>query len=54
MTIANIRKAVVACVSAVIGVLALFGVDASNTVETIGQAVLILVPLLVYATPNAE
>lgn len=48
------RKAIVACASAVVGVLALFGVDASSTVDTIAQAVLVLVPLFVYAAPNEE
>lgn len=48
------NKAITACAAAVIGVLALFGVDASETVDTIAQAVLVLVPLFVYAVPNAE
>lgn len=54
MTLGNVRKAVVACASAVIGVLALFNVDASSTVDTIAQAILVLVPLFVYAVPNDD
>lgn len=46
------RKAVVSVAAAVVGVLALFGVDASNTVDTIAQAVLVILPLVVYAVPN--
>lgn len=46
------RKAVATCAAAVIGVLALFNVDASDTVDTIAQAILVLLPLVVYAVPN--
>lgn len=49
------NKAVASSAAAVIGILALFGVDASNTVDTIAQAILVLIPLIVAAAPkNAE
>lgn len=48
-------KAVAAVGASVVGLLALFGVDASSTVDTIAAVLVALTPAAVYfAPPNAR
>lgn len=49
-----LNKAVVNLVPALIGVLALVGIDGSATVDTIANAVLILIPLITRQVPNSD
>lgn len=49
---ASYRKAIVAAGAAVVGVVALFGVDVSKEVEKAGEVLLVLTPFLVYIFKN--
>lgn len=55
MNAAKYSKAIAAVGAAVVGVLALFGVDASSTVDTLAAIFVAATPLIVAAFPkNAD
>lgn len=55
MNITKYNKAIAACIPAVIGLLALFGVDGSDTVNTLAAVLIAAGPLIVGFWPaNSE